>query len=143
METAYIVMAALVVVIGALLFTIFRLQKGGFNQLSLRMAKRDRERLEILKPCPICSAMLKRGETLRSLYYRQKKSDHKLQVEEILTHIFGCPHCWPSNQEYQRSCPVCNQKVSHDGYLVARTFRRPEKKDHVHVIGCTECKTVR
>jgi hypothetical protein len=141
---AYIIMTVLALIIAALLFTIFRLQKGGFNQLAAKMADHDREKLQVLKPCPVCGTLLHKGETVHSIYYRQKTDgNHQLPVEEIMTHIFGCPHCWPANDENPRHCPVCRQTVSHDGYLVARTFRKPGRKDHVHVIGCTECKRVR
>ncbi len=144
MNSAYFVMAFLAVVIILLILTIVRLGKKDFTHLAAKMADKDRDRLEVLRPCPVCGTMLRRGETVHSVYYRNKsRENHQLPVEEIYTEIYGCPHCWPANDRSPRICPVCRKTVSESGYLVARTFRKPGRKDHVHVIGCTECKRVR
>ena len=66
-----------------------------------------------------------------------------MPLEEIITHIFGCSTCWPASPNHPRSCPVCRKTLAPEGYLIARTFRREGRKDHVHVIGCTECKRLR
>ena len=94
-------------------------------------------------PCPLCTSPITKYQKIHSLYYRKKTPNHHLPVEEITTHIFGCPFCWPTNVSHPRNCPVCQKPLSPDGYLVARTFRKRGKKDHVHIIGCTECKRVR
>jgi predicted nucleic acid-binding Zn ribbon protein len=141
--SAYFVMAFLAVIVIILILTIVRLGRRDFDQLADKMSARDRRQLEVLRPCPVCGTMIRRGETVHSVYYSRGSGNHKLPVQEIHTEIFGCPHCWPANADHPRICPVCGKTVSDDGYLVARTFRKPGRKDHVHVIGCTECKRVR
>lgn len=143
MLSSYLVMSVLGIIIILLIISLIKLGKGDFQQLALKMAGEDRNRLEVLKPCPVCGSMLKKGQTVHSVYYRNAGRHENLKVEEIFTHIYGCPHCWPDNSQHPRTCPVCSKTLSKDGYLVARTYRKAGKKDHVHVVGCTECKRVR
>jgi hypothetical protein len=129
-------------VVAALLYTLLRLRKSDFTFLAHRMARKSRENLEVLKPCPICGTMLRRGETVHSVVYSGggKKPEPGRPVEYI-THIFGCPYCYPVNEKVERTCPVCRRPVPEDGYVVARMFEKPGR-NHVHVIGCTRCRRV-
>lgn len=143
MDISYIVMLVLAAIIVILLFSIRTLGRGNYNQLAAKMADKDRHKIEVLKPCPVCGHLNRKNETVHSVYYSKSAKGHKLPVDEIHTEIFGCPYCWPANDEHPRVCPVCKKTLPPDGFLVARTFRKPGQKDHVHVIGCTECKKVR
>ena len=166
MEVAVLVLMAIIV--GALIYTLLRLGKSDYNYLADRMAKKSRDGLEVLKPCPLCRTMLRRGETVHSVVFSGPAHAENLdrmtaaarsvgpssrtagavrggsggRVEDHLAHIFGCRYCYPANQEHPRICPVCAQTLRPDGYLIARMFEKPGKK-HVHVLGCTECRNVR
>jgi len=84
--------------------------------------------------CPLCSCELALGERVKSDILRGKS--------DSLMRIYGCPHCWPSVPgANERHCPVCGATISPEGHAVARYFERPGRK-HVHVLGCTECRTM-
>ncbi|TVQ22470.1 MAG: hypothetical protein EA383_15430 [Spirochaetaceae bacterium] len=105
-----------------------------------RHAKRSRSGLNApaVRRCPVCHATLVPGERIRSVVFSGGTA-HR-EIHEHTTHIFGCPHCYPNNQVHPRVCPVCDATLTRDGYLLARMFKRPGKKDHVHVLGCTDCR---
>jgi hypothetical protein len=99
----------------------------------LARLERERERQAAASPrkCPVCGAGLLPGELVRSAVYPGK--------QERLTHIFGCPHCYPARPASKRACPVCGVRLPPNAYLVARMFERPGRK-HVHVLGCSLCR---
>lgn len=132
MDTELLILILLAVVTGLLIFTLFRMRRNGYSLLANRMAKRTRDSLEVLRPCPICHTMLKRGETVHSIVFGKKN-------EDTIAHLFGCPYCYPNNNKHVRVCPVCRSDLPAEGYLVARMFERKGKR-HVHVLGCTECR---
>lgn len=83
--------------------------------------------------CPICCTRLVDGAQIKSALFPGEK--------DRICHIFGCPHCHPYKQEsINRKCPVCKKPLSQEGYLIARLFDRPNKKRHVHILGCTGCR---
>jgi hypothetical protein len=83
--------------------------------------------------CPVCSALLLNGAQIKSALFPGDK--------ERMCHIFGCPHCHPyKDDSVARKCPVCKKTVPQEGYLIARLFERPNKKRHVHILGCTVCR---
>ncbi|HUX11798.1 MAG TPA: hypothetical protein VMW87_02150 [Spirochaetia bacterium] len=132
MDTESLVLVVLAVVTGLLLFTLFRMRRGGYTFLSDHMATKTRNALEVLKPCPICHTMLKRGETVHSIVFGKKN-------EDTIAHLFGCPYCYPDNRKHARICPVCHKTLPAEGYLFARMFEKKGKR-HVHVLGCTVCR---
>lgn len=84
--------------------------------------------------CPICNSLLYEGERISSKIFNKPTTPDQRCI------INGCPHCFPySEPGIQRTCPVCKKKLPQDGYLIARMFYRPPKKNHVHIVGCTEC----
>ena len=113
----------------------------GFSQIFPTHQKKNKgirshKSSSAMATCPVCASILHPGEQLKSAVY-PGKSDR-------ICHIFGCPHCYPFT-EYgiDRICPVCKQEISAEGYLIARMFNRKDKKNHVHITGCTECKKTR
>jgi hypothetical protein len=149
-------------IVGYLIYTIVHLRKSGYYELANRMARRSRESFQVLKPCPICGAMLRRGETVHTHVYSKDSGDAEPTVggggsggslgapgaaglgtggrpKEALVHMFGCPYCYPANDKYPRICPVCRRELPADGFLYARMFYRGSRR-HVHVLGCTECR---
>ena len=143
MEVAVLILMAAIV--GLLLYTLVRLGRSDYRLLADRMAKRSRARLEVLKPCPLCGSMLRRGETVHSVVfsgpaYKQAASTKRSRrPDDSIAHLFGCPYCHPANESRPRTCPVCSRTVPAGGYVIARMFERPDRK-HVHVLGCTECR---
>jgi hypothetical protein len=137
------VMILMVGVVAALIYALVKLRKSNYSQLANRMAKKTRETLEVMKPCPLCGTMLRRGETVRSVVFSGgadlKKTTRSGRPVDYLTHIFGCPYCYPANREHPRECPVCKKTIPDDGYVIARMFDKPGRK-HVHVLGCTHCR---
>lgn len=83
--------------------------------------------------CPVCGTLLSAGEQIKSALFPGD--------DDRICHVFGCPHCHPYLAPgVERTCPVCKAKVPAEGYLIARFFERPNKKRHVHILGCTECR---
>ena len=153
MQAAVLVLMA--VVVGVLIYTLIRLGRSDYTYLADRMATRSRDRFEVLKPCPLCSTMLRKGETVHSVVFSgpahaesvrpgsataAPRPESRRTPEESMAHLFGCPYCYPPNGDHPRLCPVCNQVVPDDGYVIARMFEKPGRK-HVHVLGCTRCRT--
>ncbi len=141
-----IVLLVVAGIVGYLIYTIVRLRKDGYYELANRMARRSRESFQVLKPCPICGAMLRRGETVHTHVYSKNPDDPGAggsgsggRPKEALVHMFGCPYCYPANDKHPRICPVCRRELPTDGFLYARMFYRGSRR-HVHVLGCTECR---
>ncbi|MFP4373570.1 MAG: hypothetical protein ACLFPO_04515 [Spirochaetaceae bacterium] len=152
----------LAAIVGYLVYTIVKLRDSDYSVLANRMATRSRKSFEVLKPCPICNTMLRRGERLHTVVYtaggraqsRRAQGDAGSRAadsraagsrapdsrdEDTLTHIFGCPYCYPPDDEHPRYCPVCERKLRPDDYVIARMFNRAPRS-HVHVLGCTQCR---
>jgi len=151
MEGVVLILMAVVVI--ALILTLVRLGKGDYRLLADRMAKKTRDNFEVLKPCPLCGTMLRRGETVHSVVFSgpahtsiasgtAAPKPASRQIDDYLAHLFGCPYCHPANDEHPRTCPACSRTIPADGYVIARMFEKPGRK-HVHVLGCTECRTRR
>jgi len=142
----------LVVVIAVLLVSLLRLQKKDYSVLSDRMAQKTRDEFHVMKPCPLCGTLLKKGERVHTVVYSKSAGDGKNEgavrntdrerPKDSIVHMFGCPYCYPANDEHRRVCPVCHDVIADDGYVVARMFEK-KPRNHVHVLGCTGCRTVR
>ena len=114
----------------------------GIKKKWWQIGKRREEDKASLKPCPICGSLLEKGQLVKSIVFQGGVKAGN--ITERMSHIFGCPHCYPVNSKTPRICPVCQQVLAADGYLVARMFERPDReRKHVHVLGCTACRTVR
>ncbi len=129
-----------------LIYSLMRMRKSDYQFLSNRMADRSRGSFEVLRPCPLCKSMLRRGETVHSVVYSGEgeragaSGEHSARhTPDAMAHLFGCRYCYPANREHPRICPVCTNEISADGFVVARMFERRERK-HIHVLGCTECR---
>lgn len=85
------------------------------------------------RSCPLCGTILKGEERVKSAVFPGGK--------ERMTHIFGCPHCFPPNTVHRRICPVCLKEVPREGKVIARMFTSPGRK-HVHVLGCSSCRNM-
>jgi len=125
-------------VVGLLIYSLARMRKSDYHFLSNRMADRSRNSFEVLRPCPLCKSMLRRGETVHSVVYSGDGSGTQSQPD-TLAHLFGCRYCYPADGEHPRVCPVCGHEIGTEGYVVARMFERHDRK-HIHVLGCTECR---
>ncbi len=157
------------VVVAVLIYTLVRLGRNDYSFLANRMADKTRHDLEVLRPCPLCGTMLRRGETVHSVVFSGAAHSESIDpakageypaartatgggggngrargsaTDDYLAHMFGCRYCYPANPEHPRTCPVCSQEIPADGYVIARMFEKPGRK-HVHVLGCTECRTRR
>jgi hypothetical protein len=86
------------------------------------------------RPCPLCGSRLKRGETVHTKVFPGKP--------DRLAHIYGCPYCYDPGYREDRYCPVCHKVLPKEGYIIARMFERSDRV-HVHVLGCTECRSRR
>ncbi len=84
-----------------------------------------------IRRCPICDVIMENGDRVKSQVFPGKP--------DKMTHIFGCPACYPPNAIHKRICPVCKKEVPREGYVIARMFVSPGRK-HVHVLGCTGCR---
>ncbi len=145
------VLTGLAIIVGLLIYTLRMLGRKEDRQVADRMARRTRRQLEVLKPCPLCGTMLRRGERVHSIVFSgtgsseaagsggQSRTSTALRIKESMAHLFGCPYCHPPSSDHPRICPVCARTIPAGGYVIARMFAKPGKK-HVHVLGCTECR---
>ncbi len=83
------------------------------------------------RTCPVCSALLDRGERVKSSAFPSMGGADRLM------HISGCPHCLTGGRP--RKCPVCGVMLKSEEILIARMFEKPGRS-HVHVLGCTRCR---
>ncbi|MCX7786378.1 MAG: hypothetical protein N2442_01620 [Spirochaetes bacterium] len=92
--------------------------------------------------CPICGHLLQKGQRVKSIVFHGGTESGT--VKEQVSHLLGCPYCYPPNHENPRKCPVCGATLPKEGYLIARFFtRKGNRRKHVHVLGCTECRKQR
>lgn len=126
--TEHILVLIILTILCCILFFVYSgiSRRSGRRTDSGRKADRTRSGM----PCPLCGTPLGPGERLASHIYRAGA--------DSLSHIFGCPHCNPT--EYGRSagtrmtrgpgrlqpriCPVCGRGLPQNGYLIARVFER-------------------
>ncbi|MDR1216038.1 MAG: hypothetical protein LBK25_05085 [Treponema sp.] len=82
--------------------------------------------------CPLCSALLEKGERIRSIAFPQSTR----LINERIMDIRGCPHCLHGGR--QRICPVCSALLSVDDTLIARMIEN-NGKTQVKICGCSKC----
>lgn len=154
-------LAALVLIISILLYSTLKLGSKDYSALANHMAGRSRTQLQLLKPCPLCGTLLSPGERVHTVVYSgstqgqaQAPKGPTGRPKESLVHMFGCPYCYPPNEQHLRRCPVCTRVIPPDGFVVARMFEkddtnpnvtnprenRKKGRKHVHVLGCTVCR---
>ncbi|MDR0324336.1 MAG: hypothetical protein LBI12_07810 [Treponema sp.] len=83
--------------------------------------------------CPICSMKLDKGELVKTLAFPSITGGM-----DRLMYIRGCYSCLQNN--LPRKCPICGSGMNDKDFLVSRMFERPNRKNHVHVVGCNHCK---
>ena len=88
--------------------------------------------------CPLCGEFLPRGTRVHSVVFPGREFD--------LMRIYGCPYCradvpnGAGRTLRKRHCPYCGEEIPAEGYVMAKVYRKPYRKTHVHVYGCTVCK---
>ena len=82
--------------------------------------------------CPICSIKLSKGDLVKSFAFPSGGSIDRLM------YIRGCFSCLEHN--VPRRCPICKGSMTIEDYLIARMFERPNRRSHVHVLGCNHCR---
>ena len=83
--------------------------------------------------CPVCSSRLNKGDLVKSLAFPSITGG-----KDRLMYIRGCYYCL--FEDLPRRCPVCGINLDDDDYLIARMFERSNRHNHVHVMGCNNCK---
>jgi hypothetical protein len=81
--------------------------------------------------CPVCSALLFKGERVHSSVYPPAPDQTRLM------YIKGCVYCLEGRRT--RQCPVCGAVLGRKDILIARMFDKPGRS-HVHVLGCSRCR---
>lgn len=127
------------------MWSLLRLRTSDYSALANHMADRSRTTtLHVMKPCPLCGTMLDQGERVHTVVFSGdppgRKQSEQERTRDALVHMFGCPYCYPATPRYPRICPVCKNDIPADGFVVARMFTKGTRK-HVHVLGCTECRS--
>jgi RNase P subunit RPR2 len=133
MRDNLIILGLLVVFIAVLIFVV----RSIFLYIRAHRPLKKDKGVQRYNACPLCGTNLIPGENLVSRIYSQDTSSGS---DKPCT-IHGCPYCYPepTSENIVRVCPVCNKIVPDDGYLLARIFYRNNQKQHVHVVGCSEC----
>jgi len=85
--------------------------------------------------CPVCSIKMLRGELVKTVAFATGP-----RSKDRLVYIKGCYSCLRNN--VPRRCPICHKRITVDDYLVSRMFDRPDRKNHIHVLGCNHCRKV-
>ena len=88
------------------------------------------------KVCPVCSMLMPKGDLLKTVVFPPRKPTDI----DCIMHIKGCYSCL--NNGIPRRCPICKAKLTVNDFLLARMFKRPGRKSHVHVLGCNRCRKV-
>ncbi|MCL2244461.1 MAG: DUF3185 family protein [Treponema sp.] len=83
--------------------------------------------------CPVCCIKLDRGELVKSIAFPSMTGGR-----DRLMYINGCFSCL--NNRLPRRCPVCGSRLSVSDYLISRMFERSNRRNHVHVLGCNQCR---
>jgi len=142
----HIVLIALAVLIGLLLASMVRKKKESTDgnrrdsDFSTSGGKSTGNHQKT-KPCPLCAAPLSTGERVKSkLITLEHSGKYAAPVKESISHVLGCPYCYPSNTDYPRLCPVCKAVLGSTDYVIGRYFEKEGRKDHLHVLGCTICR---
>ncbi len=134
----------MVVVVVGLLLTILHFRKDDHQSVTNALAKKQRSSFEVLKPCPLCNELLRKGQTVKSkvieIGSNGKFGQNQLGVKESMAQLFGCPFCWPANPEHTRYCPACKTNLGPEDYVIGRYFEKDVGKNHLHVLGCTKCR---
>ena len=86
--------------------------------------------------CPVCSGKLQGGELVSSLAFPSLNGG-----KDRFMHIRGCIFCLRGDRE--RLCPVCGAILEGDEILICRLFDRGLRRSHVHVLGCSQCKSLK
>jgi hypothetical protein len=86
--------------------------------------------------CPICLFRMENGDMIKTRAFPPMPGE-----KDRLMHIHGCVYCMDGKRE--RLCPVCGKKISVNDFLVARIFDRAQRRSHVHVLGCTQCRPLK
>jgi hypothetical protein len=81
--------------------------------------------------CPVCSALLFKGERVHSSVYPPGPDKTRLM------YIDGCVYCLEGKRV--RQCPVCGAILGHGEILIARMFDKPGRSN-VHGLGCSRCR---
>jgi len=84
--------------------------------------------------CPLCSFRLIKGEMVSSVAFPSINGG----IDRLM-YIKGCCFCL-YDTSIQRKCPICGAGLGSEDFLVTRMFERPNSKNHVHVLGCNQCK---
>lgn len=119
----------------SLVLLLFLIQKLMYRGLTKKVKKKiETQEKEALSKCPVCRTdLLKTEQIISRVYNTESKTEQKCS-------IVGCPHCFPHVRDgVVRKCPVCHKKIPQEGYLIAHLFTRVNQKNHVHIVGCTEC----
>ena len=133
MDKDFFIVIFLITILFVLLFFAFQL-------IANHNKKKREEKTAFKRPenavnkCPVCdSGLVDRERLISRVYHTEKDTDQ-------LCNIMGCPHCFPYTEVgVRRKCPVCTKSIPAEGYLIARIFYHQNRKNHVHIIGCTEC----
>ena len=133
MDKDFFIVILLITIALVLLFFFF-LFIANFNKKKREEKTAFKRPENAVNKCPVCDSGLVDKERIISRVYHTEKSTDQL------CNIIGCPHCFPYTEVgVRRKCPVCTKTIPAEGYLIARIFYHQNRKNHVHIIGCTEC----
>lgn len=137
MDKDFLLLVFLVFVALILLFFAFQIISN-FNRKKIKEKTEFKRPENAVNKCPVCESGLVGKERIFSRVYHTESDSNQL------CNIMGCPHCFPYSEiGVRRKCPVCTKIIPQEGYLIARIFYYQNRKNHVHIIGCTECHKIK
>jgi len=130
----FVIIGCVLVWVGFKLFSKLGVRIGGSGSKKRRDEETDIEGAPgDAKTCPVCSAKLSKGQLVSSAAFPSTNGG-----KDRFMHIRGCVNCL--NGARKRVCPVCGIVLEPGEILIARLFERPGRRNHIHIIGCTQCK---
>ena len=109
---------------------------GPFRYLGIGKGKKKRHKKGTpgdSQVCPVCSSVLYPGQLVSTHAFPSLNGG-----KDRIVHIRGCYYCLEEN--LPRHCPVCGKPLKRNEFLVARMFKRNLLRNHVHVLGCINCR---
>ncbi|MBN1499951.1 MAG: hypothetical protein JW982_07345 [Spirochaetes bacterium] len=123
----YLLILIFVTILAAMIYLI---RYGEKNTESVIEIPIDSPRKKL--PCILCGSYLLKTEKLKSEEYKSET--------DSLVKVFGCPYCYGPLAVKPRRCPVCKKVLKDGQYLSGRMFYRNDKKPHLHINGCQNCR---
>lgn len=120
---------------GYLIYTLVRMKQEDYSSFANKMAKRSRASFEVLRPCPLCGSMLRRGETVHTVVY---SGSGKQQQQTAASADSGGSDV-TSGDAPPRSPNAMQSDTEYEPNRTKSTKWSRNQDSLVHMFGCRHC----